>query len=105
MIILIQTIKWMPPYWGNKALSTPTLTIYSIRKTLFYFIFNFLIISFFFIENKRPSNVILDLKREKKSFAKGMVERVKKHTSNLQHWSWLTIDFLSFWQPGPIICC
>ncbi len=25
-IILIQIIKWMPPYWDNKALPTPTLT-------------------------------------------------------------------------------
>ncbi len=24
---LIQIIKWMPPYWDNKALPTPTLTL------------------------------------------------------------------------------
>ncbi len=27
IIILIQIIKWMPPYWYNKALPTPTLTL------------------------------------------------------------------------------
>ncbi len=27
MIILIQIIKWMPPYWYNKALPAPTLTL------------------------------------------------------------------------------
>ncbi len=26
-INLIQIIKWMPPYWGNKALPTPSLTL------------------------------------------------------------------------------
>ncbi len=46
MIILIQII--MPPYWDNKALLTPT----------WYFIFNILIISLIFIENKCLSNVI-----------------------------------------------
>ncbi len=39
MIILIQIIKWMPSYWENKALPTPSR----------YF-FNFLIISFIFIK-------------------------------------------------------
>ncbi len=53
IIILIQIIKWMPPYWDNKALTR-------------YFIFNFLIISFIFIENKCLSDVIWDLKRGKK---------------------------------------
>ncbi len=50
----------MPPYWDNKALPTPTLTL------PWYFIFNFLIISFIFIENKCLSDAIWDLKREKK---------------------------------------
>ncbi len=27
IIVLIQIIKCMPPYWDNKALSTPTLTL------------------------------------------------------------------------------
>ncbi len=39
-----------------------------------YFIFNFLIISFTFIENKCLSDAIWDLKREKKSSAKGGLE-------------------------------
>ena len=56
MIILIQIIKWIPPYWYNKALPTPTL----------YFIFTFLIISLIFVENKCLYDVIQDLKREKK---------------------------------------
>ncbi len=58
-------IKWMPPYWDNKALPTPTR----------YFIFNFLIISFSFIENKCLSVCVWDLKREnKKNLAKGGFE-------------------------------
>ncbi len=57
----------MPPYWDNKALPTyPNPTR--------YFIFNFLIISFIFIENKCLSDAIWDLKREKKSLAKGSLE-------------------------------
>ncbi len=58
----------MPPYWDNKALPTPTLTLPDT------FIFNFLIISFIFIENKCLSDAIWDLKREKKSSAKGRIE-------------------------------
>ncbi len=54
----------MPPYWDNKSLPTPTR----------YFIFNFLIISFIFIGNKCLSDAIWDLKREKKSLAKGGFE-------------------------------
>ncbi len=50
----------MPPYWDNKALPTPTLTLPNT------FIFNFLIISFIFTENKCLSDAIWDLKREKK---------------------------------------
>ncbi len=52
--MLIQIIKWMPPYSDNKALPTPTLNL------------NFLIISSIFIENKCLSDVIWDLKREGK---------------------------------------
>ncbi len=63
-IVLIQIIKWMSPYRDNKALPNPTR----------YFIFNFLIISFIFIENKCLSDAIWDLKREKKSSAKGEFE-------------------------------
>ncbi len=58
----------MPPYWYNKALPTPTLTLPDT------FIFNFLIISFIFIENKCLSDAIWDLKRDKKSSAKGGLE-------------------------------
>ncbi len=68
IIDLIQIIKWMPPYWDNKALPTPTLTLPDT------FILNFLIISFIFIENKCLSDAICDLKREKKSLAKGGVD-------------------------------
>ncbi len=50
----------MPPYWDNKALPTPTLTLPNT------FILKFLIISFIFIENKCLSDAIWDLKREKK---------------------------------------
>ncbi len=50
----------MPPYWDNKALPTPTLTLPNT------FILTFLIISFIFIENKCLSDAIWDLKREKK---------------------------------------
>ncbi len=39
-----------------------------------YFIFNFLIISFIFIENECLSDAIWDLKRKKKSSAKGGIE-------------------------------
>ncbi len=58
----------MPPYWDNKALPTPTLTLPDT------FIFNFFIIFFIFIENKCLSDAIWDLKREKKSSAKGRFE-------------------------------
>ncbi len=58
----------MPPYWDNKALPTPTLTLPDT------FIFNFFIISLIFIENKCLSDAIWDLKREKKSLAKGGFE-------------------------------
>ncbi len=54
----------MPPYWDNKALPTPTLTLPDT------FIFNFLIISFIFIENKCLSDAI------RKSSAKGGFEKV-----------------------------
>ncbi len=43
-------MKWMPPYWNNKALPTTTLTD--------TFIFNFLIISFILIKKKCYSDVI-----------------------------------------------
>ncbi len=59
MIILIQIIKWMPPYWYNKP-------PYTYPNPTRYFIFNFLIISFIFIENKCLYDVIRHLKREKK---------------------------------------
>ncbi len=67
IIVLIQIIKCMPPYC-DKALPTPTLTL---PDTL---IFNFFIISFIFISNKCLSDAIWDLKREKKSSAKGRLE-------------------------------
>ncbi len=83
----------MPPYWDNKALPTPTQ----------YFIFNFLIISFIFIKNKCFSDVIWNLKREEKKFAKRQiqtrVDRVKRsslwHTLyHLRHWSWRLLAIL-----------
>ncbi len=43
-------MKWMPPYWNNKALPTTTLTD--------TFILNFLIISFILIKKKCYSDVI-----------------------------------------------
>ncbi len=58
----------MPPYRDNKALRTPTLTLPDT------FIFNFLIISLIFIENKCLSDAIWDLKREEKSLVKGGFE-------------------------------
>ncbi len=60
MIVLIQIIKWMPPYLDNKALPIPTL-LYPIKVfRLFYYFLNF-------IENKCLSDAIWDLKREKKT--------------------------------------
>ncbi len=58
----------MPPYWDNKALPTGTLTLPDT------FIFNFLIISLIFIENKCLSDAIYDLKRPKKNVALGGLE-------------------------------
>ncbi len=55
----------MPSYWDNKSLPTSTLTLPDT------FIFNFLIISFIFIENKCLSDATWDLK---KSSAKGRLE-------------------------------
>ncbi len=67
----------MPPYWDNKALPTPTLTLPDT------FIFNFLIISFIFIENKRLSDAIWDLKREALNI------NIKMHAPyHLHHWNW-----------------
>ncbi len=57
-MILIQIIKWMPPYWDN--ISTP----YTYPNPTQYFIFNFSIIFFIFIENKCLSYVIWALKRD-----------------------------------------
>ncbi len=54
--------------WDNKALPSPTLTLHDT------FIFHCLIISLIFIENKCLSDAIWDLKREKKSSAKGGFE-------------------------------
>ncbi len=87
---LIQIIKWMPPYWDNKALPTPTLTLPDT------FIFYFLIISFISIENKCLSDAMWDLKRNKKKFgkrrARTRVDRVKKHAPyHLRHWNWCWI--------------
>ncbi len=42
-LILIQIINWMPPYWDK----SPT---YTYPNPTWYFIFNFLIISFIFIK-------------------------------------------------------
>ncbi len=53
----------MPPYWDNKALSTPTR----------YFIFNFLIISFILLKIKAFA-IWVDLKMEKNNSAKGGFE-------------------------------
>ncbi len=50
IIIFIQIIKWMPPYWDNKALPTPAR----------YFLLNCSIISFIFIENKSFFDMIWD---------------------------------------------
>ncbi len=35
MFILIQIIKWIPPYWHNKALPRPTLTLLDTLFQLF----------------------------------------------------------------------
>ncbi len=82
----------MPPYWDNKALPTPTLTLPDT------FILNFLIISFIFIENNCLSDAICDLKREKKKFGKSRtrVDPVKKHALyHLRHWNryWMNVGF------------
>ncbi len=71
----------MPPYWYNKALPNPTR----------YFIFNFLIISFIFIENEMPFRC--DMRFEKGEIKLGglepRVDRVKKHVSyHLRDWNW-----------------
>ncbi len=75
-------------YWDNKALPTPTLTLPDT------FIFNFLVISFIFIENKCFSGVIW---KGRKKFAKRLirtrVDRVKMSRLchrfyHLRHWSW-----------------
>jgi len=60
----------MPPYWDNKAL--PNLTR--------YFIFNFLMIAFIFIENK-----LCDLKREKNLAEKRIRTRVDRINMNSTH--------------------
>ncbi len=74
----------MPPYWDDKALPT-------YHNPTQYFILNFLIISFIFIENKCLSNVIWDWKGRKK-FGKRQiltrVDRIKKYALyHLRHWS------------------
>ncbi len=39
ILILIQIIKWMPLYWGNKAIPSPTLTLPdTIFNLLIYFL-------------------------------------------------------------------
>ncbi len=66
IIILIQIIKCMPPYWDNKATLTPTLTL---PDTLFS---TFLLFPSFLLQIN--AFLILNLKREKKSLSKGGVE-------------------------------
>ncbi len=64
----------MPPYWDNKALPTPTLTLPDTFSTFWLF-------PSFLLKNKCFSDVIWNLKREKKKFAKRQirtrVDRVK----------------------------
>ncbi len=74
IIILIQIIKWMPPYWDNKALPTPTLTL---PDTLFS---TFWLFPSFFIENKCPSDVMGDKKKSGKRWIQIRVDHVKKTT-------------------------
>ncbi len=64
VIIFFQIIKWMPSYWDNKTLPTPTLTL---PHTLFLTLTFRLFPSF---QNKCLLDVIGDLKREKKKFSK-----------------------------------
>ncbi len=58
----------MPPHWVNKALPATQ-----------YFILNFFIISFIFIENKCLSDAMWDLKKEKKGGFQTRVDCVNKH--------------------------
>ncbi len=58
MIFFIKIIKWIPPYWDNKALPQ-----------------NFLIIYFIYIENKCFSDVI-------RNFEKGEKKLCQKADSN-----------------------
>ncbi len=81
MIILIQIIKWMPPYRFNKALHTPTQ----------YFIFNFWLFASFEMSLRCDKRFE---KGEKKSWAKGGFEpesialnRPRHTLYHLCHWS------------------
>ncbi len=82
----------MPPYWDNKALPTPTLTL---PDTL---IFNFLIISLIFIENKCLSDAIWDLKRAKGGLelgsiaSKSMCLTIQATETNNKHASLFSVD-------------
>ncbi len=78
----------MPPYWVNKALPTPTLTLSDT------FIFNFLIISFIFIENKCLSDAIWE--KEKESSAKGGFE-LGSIASKSMHLTHYTIETDAEW--------
>ncbi len=70
IIILIQIIKWMPPYWDNNALPHNFLTLY-----------------FIFIENKCFSDVIWNFEKGEKNFAKRWiwVDRVKMWKTYIYH--------------------
>ncbi len=64
-----------------------------------YFIFNFSIIFFIFIENKYLSDVIWDLKRERKSLAKGRIKLrsigSKKAYATGTNWWWASFVLLT----------
>ncbi len=75
--------------WDNKALPLPNPTS--------YFIFNFSIISFIFIENKCLTDVTWDMKREKKV----NLNPSRSGQKWLHHWSWcLTVVFCSVHHPN-----
>ncbi len=89
-------IKWMPPYWDNKALPKPTLTLPDTLISTFLLFPSFLlkIIAFPMQYEIWKGRNFWGQKADSNS-----VDRVKKHASyHLRHWNWCLMSvFLLCW--------
>ncbi len=86
ILILIQIIKSMPPYWDNKALPTPTLTLPYILFSTFW------LFSLSLLKNKCFSDCNLEFEKEKKIGKRRIRTRVDRFKR-----VWHTLYHLHYW--------